>query len=736
VGPPPAGVFTGKMPVPPQGAHAGEYQALRAQLSHPLLDERLPGELLAAAFLHLVDPSDPGNPTWLRLIAAALGNPGSGTTDPLELALALDWCWPDLPAEARQDFLFRLHKRTTAFSPVDSPFDPRHFRERLAQLALAVAIDETDEPSPSWTELRQQLLDSGRTYFTQTFPTFVQWRTVSPTSPAAAAREECDTVLAIEIAGRLLGDNLWPNHAESVGRWLEHYVLAASEHPALQHEFIRDDGTEAPLTPVPAWRDLLPLTAHLLAVRTRDPAGAWLAGRVETTLRAAGPDDPRGLWRWVPIAFDTTDVPRCDPARLPPARNLGGAVVLRGGRGPDATTVWIDAGQPFLRRRQHFDAGHFLICRGGELTVHGGDDVSLEAVAGKSGSQHLGNQREPFDFEQYFTASIAHNCLVVWEPARVAHWYKAQYWPIGGQRCVEDTCTDFAKPLEAQGRLTGRQLAYGQHEDAAYLALGLTPAYDSRSVSTYTREFVLVWGRALVVIDRVSFPRGKTVPTWVLNIPARPSVDGADLSDAARVAGKTSDSGVWRCDNATWLRWTDRDGALWFAAPLPTPHCCRVVGGPARKLLVTDGRHAERTYVGGDADGFEHLVIPAERRGALNGWYRLGVPTLLGPEFGRTPHWGRIELEPMDPGSSCTFLTVLITDRAEVQEAPSATLERDADALVLNLHAGDERATLRVPADVAGSGTLEVQGPRSFSWTLPTKVLADEPLPTAVAAPD
>ncbi len=712
------------------GAGGAAYQGLRAQLERGAGDELLPGELLAAAFLHTVDPNDSADGARLRTVAAALERGWGGGIDALELVVALDWCWPALPASVRRDFVVGVRDRALPLTPADSPLEPRRFRERLAALALAVALDEADEPSASWTELRTRLLDGGRAYFTSTFPTWVAWRTLSPTGPAAAPREESDTVLALEVAGRLLGRDLWPEYQATVGRWLEHYVLGTLEHPAVQHNFIRDDGTDAPLTPASAWHELLPLTAHLVAVRTQNSAAALLAERVEEALARASDDAPARRWRWVPLVFDVSGIARCDAARLPTGRNLGGAVVLRGGTGVDTTAVWIDAGQPFLRRRQHFDAGHFLVCRGGHLVGDGGEDVASEAVASKGGSQQLGREKESFDFEQYFAATIAHNCVVVWDPVRVLRWYGTRFWPVGGQRCQENTCTDFVTSLDAQGRVTGRQLAYGQREDAAYLALDLASAYDDRTLTGYTREFVFLWGRALVVVDRVVPPRGRNVPTWVLNLPARPSVDGGDLTDATRVAGQTNEGGVWRCDDATGLRWTDRDGAAWFTAPWPAPRVLRVVGGPARKLVVAGGRHAERTYVGGDADGFEHLIVPAERPGARNAWYRLGQPTVLGPEFGQTPHWGRLELEPRAALASCTFVAVLITDRADATEPPRVTAAEQDGALRLELESGPERASLRLPAEAAGSGTLEVVGRSTFTWTLPAKVEADLPLAT------
>lgn len=726
VGPPGEAAAWGRF-----AARAADFQALRAHFSRRVDGVALPGEVLAAAFLHLVDPRAPEDAARLALVAATLEQPPGVTADELELAVALDWCWEGLPPQTRRDFINAARQRAEPLDPGDSPLDPRRFRARLAALALALAVDRARDPSPSWSALRERLLAAGREHLASRFGTFVSWRGLSPTGPAAAAREECDTAVALELGGRLLGRDPWPEHRATVGRWLEHYLLATLEHPRLAHHFIRDDGRLAPLTPAPSWEALLPVTAHLIAARARDPAAARVADRVEAALRSAPDDALAGLWRWVPIAFDTTGVPRCDLARLPPARNFGGAVLFRGGDGPDATAVWIEAGQPYLRRGQHFDAGHFLIYRGGHLAVGGGDDVAFEAVPGKGGAQGLGQERGPFDFEQYCTATIAHNAVVIWDPAGVARWYGALYRPVGGQRCIDGTCTDFITPLEAQGRLTARQLAYGCDGACGYLALDLAPAYEPRTLRAYTREFIFLWGRALVVVDRLHLATGRLTPTWIINLPARPQVDGRDLGDEARSAGVDGAAGVWGCDAVRWLRWTDGDGALWLTAPLPAPKRIRVVGGPARRQVVTRGPHAARVYIGGEPDGFERLILPADRRGALNAWYRLGEPTLLGPEIGKTPHWGRIEIEPARPAAQVTFLTVLVSAPADAAAPPEALLEQTGDDFVLRLAADGDRAVLRLPAGAAIGGALESDGPGAVAWTLPLEVAADPPLPAA-----
>ena len=314
-------------------------------------------------------------------------------------------------------------------------------------------------------------------------------------------------------------------------------MFSSFSHPALQRPFRRDDGNLAPLTPAPQWRDLLPLTAHLIAVRTRDPAAAFIAQRVERRLRGPAAEPLAVPWQWVPIVFDMRDIKPCDFARLPVARNFGGAVVFRGRRGSEETGIWVEAGQPYLRQRQHFDAGHFLVYSGGQLTVSGGDDITFEAVPGKRGSQHLGGREELFDFEQYFSATIAHNCLLLWDPVRVPRWYGKRYEPAGGQELVEQTCSDFSGKIEDNERQTGRQLAYGCQGVSAYLALNLCPAYDRRAAESYTREFVFLEGRALLVVDRVNTSRDRVTPIWVVNLPARPQADREDLDAAARVEG-------------------------------------------------------------------------------------------------------------------------------------------------------------------------------------------------------
>jgi hypothetical protein len=706
------------------GAHAPEFQALRSHFGKRLGDDLLPGEVSAAAFLHLIDPGDPLDARRLKLIEATLRDPSASLASTLEMVIALDWCWPDLPTDVRRDFLANLTRSAGVLTAADSPLDHRGFHEKLSALAAAAVIDEQDEASAAWGQTRRAILEAAREYFRGTFGTFLDWRGLAPTSPTAGPAEECDAALAVEIAGLALGQETWHDFGPRVGRWLEHYVYASFAHPGLQHAFIRDEGTDAPLSPAPSWDELEPLTAHLIATRTGDPAAGFIARRVDQRLRGAAAEPSALPWQWIPILFELSEVRRCDFSRLPLARNFGGAVAFRSASGARETGVWIEAGQPFLRRGQHFDAGHFLIHSGGHLAVSGGDDICLEAVPVKDGEQRLGRESRPFEFEQYLAATIAHNCLLLRSPLRVERWYGQAYQPAAGQRLIENSCTNFAAALEGNPRQTGRQLAYGQGPDVAYLALDLKPAYDPRLASAYTREFLFLDGRFLLVIDRVAAV-AESDPTWVINIPGRPSADSADLAPARRTMGDDNEAGVWQLNEATWLRWTDGDGAAFMASLRPSPRRLWVVGGPAKSMTIPAGAYAGRTYRGGEPGGFENLVRPVSEQRPQNAWYRLGRPTVLGPAFGEQPHWGRIEIAPADKTDSSLFVTLFVIGSKEEQQ-PSVSTETTADELRIQF-VGGRTTTVALRLDRA-PGVVVVR-PDAAEWSSPRAVESDAVLP-------
>ena len=231
------------------------------------------------------------------------------------------------------------------------------------------------------------------------------------------------------------------------------------------------------------------------------------------------------------------------------------------------------------------------------------------------------------------------------------------------------------------------------------------------------------------MIDRAKTANPRVQPTWIINLPHRPTVDQSDLPPETRLAGSDNDAGVWRCDDARWLRWQDRDGALWLRCLLPEPRRVTVVGGPGSKLLIPDGRHKGRTYVGGIPDGFERLISASGRPRPANAWYRLGHPTLLGPQFGTRPPWGRVEVEPISLDEQYLFINVLAVDEARSATPPAVHLQGDDESVTIVVTLANRRTRLILPKAHAIGGELQSDAPGEARWSLPSNVAVDAPLP-------
>lgn len=705
------------------GEGAADAAALAAWLAQPRLDTSLHGELLAAAAMHLVGGDAAG--AALGHVAAALREPPGVAHDALEAVVALDWCWGALDAGTRAEVLLELRRRAKPLAPGESPLEPLVFRERLAAVALALVLEGEPE-AKEWEAERREILEAAKVWMSATLPRFVEWRGRTPTSSAAAAAEESDTILAIELGGQVLGQSLWPRYRASVGRWMEHYVYALSTGSAAP-PFVHDDGQAGALLPVATWSGLQPVSAHLLAARTRDPSAALLADRVAAAMRGGAPRSA-ALWRWATIFFDFQDVPRCDEERLPPLRDLGGALALRTSAGGRPAVIRVEGTQPILRRRQHFDAGSFQVYCGGLLAVEGGDDIALEATPARGGMQRLGEGKDEFAFEQYFVSTIAHNAMVFWEQTAIARWYGEPFVAIGGQRPVEGTLADFSTAVENTPRHRGRLLACGWQAGDAYAALDLGPGYDARVVRSYTREFILVDGGVLLVVDRATLASDRAFATFVLNLPERPSVDGEDLAAERRINGEDNQGGVWTCDDAGWIRCGAKGGAMFVRPLLPSGARVFVVGGPAATQSVEAGPCKGRRYVGGSAKSFERLVVPSGRRNARNAWYRLGTPNTLGPELERLRHWGRVEIEPAAPGERPMFVTAIVLSGDASAARPPIDVRRadsENDALVVECKTPSGAA--RILLNRGSPSGRVVRGEQA--WPFPESAEADGPLP-------
>lgn len=725
------------------GAGGLDYARLKRHAAAPAGDFLPSGDLAATAFVVMTEPENPVARQCAELTATRLTQPLTVITDVFELALALDWAWELIPASARVEFIRNVRERASPLSAGDSPLDARRFREKLGWLAAAIVIDDADDPATTWRSIRARILDGAKSYFDGPFGLFLRARGPTPTSPATAAEEECLTMLALELARHVPGAKSWDSYGPDVARWMEHYLLAdmQREHargaPAMQ--VIRDDGVLRPLTPAPRPEKFHPITSALLAARTRDPVAALVADRVRAAMNAGetSPTVAVSAWLWSSLVFRFDDVPRADPEYTPAIRDLDGAVVLNGG--PMAREVgvfdpaadvllWIEAGQPVLRRGQHFDAGHFVLRTATDwLTAQSGDGVALEAIPSKNGAQMLGTPGEVFDIEQFECATISHNGLVIWDVAQVPKWYGANYVPRGGQRVIEGTCTDFSAPAIA-ARETGEILAAGACDRAAYAALDLRRAYEPRQAASYCREFLLLWGRVLVIVDRVKLGKTATDPICVFQLPVRPTVDRAELPAEKRLAGTDNAAGFWNLRDAETVAWNMGTVGVVLSPLYPKGRIVNVIGGPGASSRITEIPFAGVTYVGGGANTFERIVNPAQRERPRNVWYRLGQPTILmgatGPEGAFSAalplHWGRVEIGPAKRANEIVFVNVMCVLSGR-EAPPVATAEEGGTMLRMVIEWSGLTAEMDISSGMEVGGSVRFVGANARSWRLPTE---------------
>jgi len=331
----------------------------------------------------------------------------------------------------------------------------------------------------------------------------------------------------------------------------------------------------------------------------------------------------------------------------PPAQRLGVGtdehIVFRSGWDPDSTQITILAGNHYTDH-QHFDKGHFLIYHRGGLTVDGGTYDGMYVPGG-----HQNN---------YSTRTLAHNCLLVFNPEESL---PKGYANDGGQVVLRGLQhhADWLSYLEHRqrerlgaSRVTGYEVNAQAHFD--YLRCDLAAAYGAK-VESYDRQFVyLPDSDFLVVFDRVRSARPEFKKSWLLHFQDSPQVDGV-----------TPTSGITRFDGAGTVRVVSRgqldlgnlmnayDGALSIRPLLPEKRTVTIVGGPGYEYFNT----------------FNGTNTPPTARGRNNAPRESGA-------------W-RMELTPANSAADDLFLNAIqITDASETEMAEARLLTDVAQRFV------------------------------------------------------
>ncbi len=241
-------------------------------------------------------------------------------------------------------------------------------------------------------------------------------------------------------------------------------------------------------------------------------------------------------------------------------RNAG--VVIARDRWDEETTLLQFSSTPFFSTTHlHRDANAFTLHYRGGLAVDSGIYDEGGTKGGGYGSLHWRN---------FFTRTIAHNAITVFDPAQKMSVIGKPAANDGGQVFRQDPATlDDILP-GGHAHLDGIT-RYLDTEDYTYAAGDATKAYDAERVRLAQREIVYLRrpGRAhpvVVVFDRVESAKAEFQKRFLLHTVNEPKVSG----------------NIGVAEN--------RGGRLTCLTLLPEKANLKLVGGPGREAWV-DGRN-------------------------------------------------------------------------------------------------------------------------------------------------
>ena len=206
-----------------------------------------------------------------------------------------------------------------------------------------------------------------------------------------------------------------------------------------------------------------------------------------------------------------------------------GGMVARTGWEKGTTSHTVVADMKIVERHyaahQHLDAGSFQLYYKGPLAINSG---LYEGTEGAYGSSH---------FINYYQRTIAHNCMLVYDPDEKFEWWRRPVSNDGGQRypagAAEPTNIDVVMSEEFKKGIT---LAYGfgpdpVKPDYSYLKGDITAAYTGK-VKNHQRAFVFLnlndeqIPAAFIVYDYIVSSNKDFKKTWLLHCAQEPVFSG------------------------------------------------------------------------------------------------------------------------------------------------------------------------------------------------------------------
>ncbi|MCL2709238.1 MAG: heparinase II/III family protein [Planctomycetaceae bacterium] len=342
-----------------------------------------------------------------------------------------------------------------------------------------------------------------------------------------------------------------------------------------------------------------------------------------------------------------------------------GGMVARTGWERGATSDTAMAEMKIVERQynnhQHLDSGSFQLYYKGPLAV---DSGLYEGVEGAYGSPH---------FQNYYQRTIAHNCMLVYNPDEAMTWHGrpvandgGQRWPgrAGEPRNIDVVMSEEYKKGEVKTHDFGPDPMKPEY---SYLKGDITRAYTDK-VKNHQRAFVFLnldntqVPAALIVYDYVVSSNKDFKKTWLLHCVQEPVFSGNVCTVIRNEKGYS--------------------GKLVNTVLLPQSMVLEKVGGPGNEYSVDGVNYFNR--IRNDNNSSDGAI------------------------------W-RVELSPATPAETDVFLNVMqVTDAENTQLLPVEKIETDqmtgvqiGDRIVLFAKNGNlENQPINLP--IKGSGTFKV----------------------------
>ena len=311
---------------------------------------------------------------------------------------------------------------------------------------------------------------------------------------------------------------------------------------------------------------------------------------------------------------------------LPLSRYMGspyGWMVARTGWGDDSVIAEMKVNEFSFNNHQHLDSGAFQVYYKGPLAI---DSGLYQGTSGGYGSPHDVN---------YNKRTIAHNCLLIHDPAEEFEQGRRRMHNDGGQKFPNgwrepNTLNDMLANYRT-GEVLGQGFGPDRHRPAyTYLKGNLTRSYSDK-VQDVQRSFVFLnlvdrpVRAALIVFDRVVSTDPRFRKSWLLHSMEEPRVEGRVVTLAPADRG-------WQ-------------GKLVNHVVLPEAADITPVGGPGKEFWVF-GRNFPN------------------------------VPRRRNPNYYEIGEW-RVEVSPRDLSRIDLFLNVMQVMDRDTTRLPLKRLEEE-----------------------------------------------------------